>query len=665
MDSLRGWSHGRAFMDSLKVVGPPPFGPGPAGRPLTGAATLWIEGNVLVTTPTIHALQVDLLSGMEPPAPAEGGAGADANAPRTCALLHLAPDHIGILLPRNDLAVSERADTLLQARFPKYRIRFVGVRSPGFLDFIKRRGDFWRVAPTPSTVAERRRFIQAALAPIACEPIFYYNPNTGTRFLTVDKLAGLSALAPRQRVLQLEEIRTFLGRPNAQGAPEIALWPHPCPAAERSLRTTEWGTLEAAGVEAALAGIVALHRAAAPVELQTDDAQIEPWRNAMFHSLSEEPCEACIEHPNTVLGPEFYRQVEWVPGVHFDGDEWVFDPLFDQADDAEAQRRCDWVARALVANVVREYADLDYINVGRIISPISGHPDKHGRRDVFLMEFKRLSVDREILKVVRFHKWGIREHLNEGLELLEAIMRSQEYADYIFNRRLGCRQLGMNLPDQVTLHHIPDEYRGSNRRFVGSPIWANYSERDFIPGMATNRIPDGKYSEKLYALQFAALFGHAAAINLIVGRVRAGTADEPAEVIFDQGDELVLHDQEGEPSSILVCDHSHSFGDYKSPLGVHLRDYARAVNHRAHLVPDPIAFAEEFLLAFRRAFRSTQEKYRRVIRAFDNLFLPQVPDHKGNFADRWQHVLRRLNSTSSDRLADQLRSHLVPLGGNP
>ena len=43
-------------------------------------------------------------------------------------------------------------------------------------------------------------------------------------------------------------------------------------------------------------------------------------------------------------------------------------------------------------------------------------------------------------------KWGIREHLDEGKRLLDAIIQSEEYTEYILDRRLGCRQLGMNLP---------------------------------------------------------------------------------------------------------------------------------------------------------------------------------------------------------------------------
>lgn len=657
-------------MNPLKVVGPPPFGFGSQERPLSGAATLWIEGRILVTLPMIHAMQADMLAELPPHDGVDGGmspggSGEAGEVRRTYALLHLTPDSIDILLSRNGLEISEAADTLLQEHYPKYRIRFSGVRAPGFIEFIKRKGDFWRVASPPSTVGEMRRFIEDSLAPIAGEPLFYYNPNTGTRFLTVHQLANVARLTPEARLAQLEEVRAFLGRPNARGAPEVELWPKPVAEPRRLLQTTAWPSLTAEQVEETLARIVLLFREAVPAELRVDDSRLEPWRNAMFRSLSEEPGEARIDHLGGVLGPEFYRQVGWLPGVHFDGEEWVFDPLFDLKDDVEAQRRCDWVARALVANVVREYADLDYINVARIIRPMSEHPAEGGRRDVLLMEFKRLSAERETLRVVRFHKWGIREHLDAGNDLLRAILRAHEYADYIFSRRLGCRQLGMSLAEEVTLHYIPEEYLGTNVQLRHSSIWAYYSERDFIAGVATNRIPEEKYSDGTYSLQVAALLGHAAALNLIVGRIRKDPGDNPWRVIFDQGDELMIHNREGEPYSILVCDHSHSFGDYESPLKRYVREYARPVNRRTHLVPDPPAFADEYLRAFRQSFRSAQERYRRKPRAFDNLFLPQQSDGKGNFADRWQCVLRRLNSTSPEKLAEQLLNHLVPLGGNP
>ena len=51
---------------------------------------------------------------------------------------------------------------------------------------------------------------------------------------------------------------------------------------------------------------------------------------------------------------------------------------------------------------------------------------------------------------MRLLKWGVWEHLDEGKELLASIEESDDYTDYWLDRRLGCRQLGMNLASRVS-----------------------------------------------------------------------------------------------------------------------------------------------------------------------------------------------------------------------
>jgi hypothetical protein len=71
-------------------------------------------------------------------------------------------------------------------------------------------------------------------------------------------------------------------------------------------------------------------------------------------------------------------------------------------------------------------------------------------------------------------KWGIREHLNDGKKLLDAIIQSEEYTEYILDRRLGCRQLGMNLPPRTTAKRINERYFGPRRDLCNAMIWSPY-----------------------------------------------------------------------------------------------------------------------------------------------------------------------------------------------
>ena len=92
-------------------------------------------------------------------------------------------------------------------------------------------------------------------------------------------------------------------------------------------------------------------------------------------------------------------------------------------------------------------------------------------------------------------KWGIREHLDDGKKLLDAIIQSEEYTEYILDRRLGCRQLGMNLPARTTAKRISERYSGPRRDVQDALIWSPYFERDYIRGMATDKIPPQKLAD--------------------------------------------------------------------------------------------------------------------------------------------------------------------------
>jgi hypothetical protein len=61
---------------------------------------------------------------------------------------------------------------------------------------------------------------------------------------------------------------------------------------------------------------------------------------------------------------------------------------------------------------------------------------------------------------LRLQKWSVWEHLDRGKDLLEAITESDDYTDYFLDRRLGCRQLGMNLSRRVFMRRLSEIYTG-------------------------------------------------------------------------------------------------------------------------------------------------------------------------------------------------------------
>jgi hypothetical protein len=147
--------------------------------------------------------------------------------------------------------------------------------------------------------------------------------------------------------------------------------------------------------------------------------------------------------------------------------------------------------------------------------------------------------------------------------------------------------------------------------------------------------------------------GRTAATGIIVGRSLKGSRPT-----FDDGDEVVREGSDGLPCEILLGDHSGAFNEYKLALDTFAADYARPVNTREPIVPNPEEFAATYLEALRSQFLHIQSDYRKRRRAFDTLFKHCKYDPGGSFAYRWECALRRLDQTDADALVSAIRSHI-------
>ena len=219
----------------------------------------------------------------------------------------------------------------------------------------------------------------------------------------------------------------------------------------------------------------------------------------------------------------------------------------------------------------------------------------------------------------------------------------------------------MRLPARIIPRKIIESYAGDQRGYHGSRIWSPYFERDYIRGIATDKIPLARFEDQEFALRFAALLGQAAAPNIVVGRsqdVDLVPGHRELRVLFDDGDEILIEEADRMPKEIVLTDHTGSFWDYETPLECFADQYAAPINRRAH-VPDVAAFAEAYLSEFLRSFRRIQEEFRRETKAFLNLFMGRSWDERGSFADRWPKVLRRLDQTEPEKLTEEIRRHII------
>ncbi len=242
------------------------------------------------------------------------------------------------------------------------------------------------------------------------------------------------------------------------------------------------------------------------------------------------------------------------------------------------------------------------------------------------------------------------------------MLESEEYTDYVLDRRLGVVQLGMNVPAGISLLRTRERYTGSQHELSGRPVPAMYFERDYLHGVATDKLPLSKYLKPGYADRLAWLLGRAAAANMIAGRA----LEETKQVLFDDGDEVIIESAiTGLPDRLVVSDPSGAFSDYRRSLVEVAPAYARPVNTRARSLSEPREFAETYLEAFQAGFAQVQGDYRKHRRAFDTLFKHCFYDPAGSFAFRWECVLRRLDQTEADSLVRSIRLHIAVLGEGP
>jgi hypothetical protein len=557
----------------------------------------------------------------------------------------------------DNMPLAFEADEQLQELVSKQKVKFLFVMNQKVRQSIKERGENWRIAALPQTPEDMKSMIGSSRIGIGGRAIYYYNRIVGTRFLTYAAFESLGDLAPVELATHLGEIHDFSARHNRRGYPEISFFASDGTFGPDDFVASDALALTPDGIRAHYEMLKGRFRQAVRPDLWEDNPDNLEWRNTMFAALIAQRDETIPEETLLGLSSEFFMQIEWLPGGRIEEGELVFDPLFDEfehtPDSPELRLLCDDKARGFIFNFVREFGDIEYVNIGRIVGSLSQRPTATGRRDVYVAEVKQRNTPRPFVRIIRMQKWGIREHLEENKDLLRAIMEAEEYTDYILDRRLGCRQLGMNLPPRITTRKLGERYHGSRHEYEGQMIWSTYFERDYVVGIATDKIPRSRYQNPPYARLLAELLGRTAATNIVVGRMNLQN-----HVLFDDGDEVVVEGASGLPSDIVVSDHTGTFVDYTSPLEAQAPAYALPILRRASFLPKPAECAEAYIKAFGERFTFIQQEYRKRKRAFDTLFKHRRRDEHGSFAYRWERVLDRLNRTDGAAITAALRAHL-------
>ena len=557
---------------------------------------------------------------------------------------------------RMDLALW--ADEELQKLVSKRKIRFMNTHAKRVRDALRARGENWRMARDARTREEVDRQIDRGRTAIRHEAIYYYNGNTGTRYFTAGSYDQVRALPDTAFRAQIEEIVDGLNSRNRLGSPDIDLFPPSLDASVRkAFRELRPADLSDAQLREAVERLAMAWRMALPAELRDENAKSNlAWRGEMGEALSCKANETEVGDRELIQGisPEFYRQIVWLPGGRVEKGQLIFDPLYDEyqrTQDPELAELCDLRVRSIIFNLMRLFGSIDYVNVGRIPRSLARRPVAGVHRgNVYIVQYKEVGEPLSRVFIIRFQKWGIAEHLDEGKDLLTAIVEANGYADYIMDRRLACRQLGMSLPRHVGFGQFTEKYTGENQ-YYGTTVRAYYYVRQYVHGIASDKIPVERFHNPAFALKFAELMGEAAALDLIVGR-RATETNEP---LFDKNYEVLQIGPKGLPVRLVVTDHAGSFVDYKTPLETGVAPYADVVRRRERYVTDFADFARTYVTAFERRLAEVQRFYRERRTAFDDLFAGRPYDQAGSGAYRWACVLKRLASCDPQVVANALK----------
>ena len=648
----------------MKILGDPIFAKDENGRLKSRVGTIFLTGHPgLVTQCGIHAMQRQAWIDEVNRERSEEGLLELTEDEISSLIAHsvdlLFLDDVVLIRPdpdRMDLALW--ADEELQKIVSKRQIRFLNTHAKRVRDALRARGENWRMARDARTREAVDRQIARGRTAIRHEAIYHYNGNTGTRYVTAGAYAQVGALPDAAFRAQMEEIVSGLNSRNRLGSPDVDLFPPSLdPEIRKMFRELKPAALSDAQLREAAAKIEMAWRMALPSELRDENPESNlAWRAEMGEALSRKANETEVGDNELIQGisPEFYRQIEWLPGGRVEKGQLIFDPLYDEyqrTQDPELAELCDLRVRSIIFNLMRLFGSIDYVNVGRIPRSLARKPVSGTHRgNVYIVQYKEVGEPLSRVFIIRFQKWGIAEHLDEGKDLLTAIIEANGYADYIMDRRLACRQLGMSLPRHVGFGQFTEKYTGQNQ-YYGTTVRAYYYARQYVHGIASDKVPVERFHNPAFALKFAELMGEAAALDLVVGR-RATETNEP---LFDKNYEVLQIGPKGLPVRLIVTDHAGSFVDYKTPLDEGVAPYANVVRRREKYVTDFADFAKVYVAAFGRRLAEVQRIYRDRRAAFDDLFAGRPYDQAGSGAYRWACVLKRLDACDPAAVATALK----------
>ncbi len=634
----------------VTFIGPDFFAVEENGELSSHIGSVFPAHRAIVTVRGIHACHVSIMSEfLKATTPKEA-------LPEPCELEYqLCMDAVALLfrgdliIVRSDPSAMENvfaADRMLQAFFPKERIQFTGLHIPEIRMLLRRRGECWRMSPTPRSGEEIRRYVRASKVQVSTGLSVYYNQPTGGRFLTCDEFMRIRPLIEHDRpeaLARLKEILKLSRCTNRSGSRELSLLLPDGKQVEFtelekavSLLESLPGSKSTESVLRAFDRFSSLFAAAAGPELSHDDYHDPVWRRTMFCRLLDIN-EGEMEELALKLSPEFHLNVKWLPGASVEGDELRFD--------SSAHPRI----HGLISHFWEHSGGLLSINIGQIQESLSSRDISGEEREVYLVSVTNRE-GKDSISLLRLMKWDVIHRIKMGIPLEQAIEETFKYRDYIFDRLHAAAKLGFPI---LTYREIQLEQKVPGL----GPVPSFFFERPYVTGVVSDKIPLSCYKNPAFIEKLSGLLGLAAAFTLVLGRVSFRTG----KVYFDDGDELIQFDLNSIPARLVIIETTGSFTDWTTPIADLLPQcldrfalqLEKAVSSgvRPHAIKRSVSlFADALcnkLHETRQAVLSPSSDLRSL---FDDR-----PTGQGGIRDRWESILQRLEAVDIDAVRKKIK----------
>ncbi len=601
------------------------------------------------------------------------------------------------------------ADNQLQRLIPKKQIKFSHLKDKKVRDALKKRGECWRFNPQPHSDEEIKTFVENCRTEIRTGIPVYYNRETGERFLTYEDFFSRTKDCQDLGLLtkRIGEVLHLLKSYNKRGMKEL-----------RFLTDNEDDSVDISTLEKILElgnGWSAQKRminlikyilrpyfhqqVRKKIRNLTEKNYLVNWikkrRTTRVNKLIERfkdeletkvgfvlrnvdyENKFCVEtvyerlrelipaeEEDLKISPEFFLHIKWLPGR-----------------DEEAENFDNREQKEIVGGITREYrkriGKLEYFNLGEVIEPRSERKGDSGMRGVYVVNIKQESLKqernqkdwikseveatKEEIRVLRRKKWGIEYHLQQGKSWEEAKWLSDEYTSYVQKRLEAIKLLGILRPrfSLITIE-VKSEIRGKKKK-----IPRDYVDRQYVQGVASNKIPKEYFANPDFVKDLSYQLGKAAAANMILGRRH----HETGEILFDDGDEIVQFWNENDEKKrkirrIVMADTTISFEDYERPITTQSRAYAEhlvRIIDKAFLKKindeDLRTISQYYYQGIREEFNRLKTRYK----SRKDFLKHRFNNHreKGGFGYRWKKVLERLEVTYVEGVIEAIKEEMI------